>query len=271
MACTIGAVVFAVLCVVAFVLPANTTIAVRQPYTQTLRFSYRASVPPSAVYPSGTVSTGDPVYIQLVHLLTVTAAYRLTTTAPNRLHGTIGIRGTLSNSSGWSRSFWLAKPAPFAGVSAHSTAQVNLTRVESLADRISAQIGTASTSGYVLVVTPAVKDRREDRGPADVRRLQPDAEPRARRAAAAGRRVGDRHRRVEHRLAQASLVHSTPGAATIDPQLDPHDRRGAGRRQSAGSLLWLLRSVAWVRSSPTSAIAIARRIPRSGSKAATSI
>ena len=212
-ACTIGAVVFAVLCVVAFVRPANTTIAVRQPYTQTLRFSYRASVPPSAVYPSGTVSTGDPVYIQLVHLLTVTAAYRLTTTAPNRLHGTIGIRGTLSNSSGWSRSFWLAKPAPFAGVSAHSTAQVNLTRVEALADRISAQIGTASTSGYVLVVTPALRIAGRVAG----QRMSAAYSPPLNLALGAPQLVGGASAigtAGSSTGSQASLVHSTPGAAT---------------------------------------------------------
>jgi signal peptidase I len=156
-ACTVGAVLFAVLCVVAFALPADNTVVVRQSYTQTLRFSYRSTVPPSPVYPSGTVATGDPVYLSLVHLLSLTAAYRLTTSAPHRLHGTIGMRATLSNSSGWSRSFWLARPNPFVGASARTTALINLSRFESLANRISTQIGGTAGGSYTLAVTPHVK------------------------------------------------------------------------------------------------------------------
>jgi signal peptidase I len=154
-ACVVGAIVCAVLCVVAFMLPASNTVTVSQRYTQTLRFSYRASVPPGPVYPSGTVATGDPVYLQLVHQLTVTSAYRLTTRARYRLHGSIGMRGTLTNTTGWSRSFTLAPPTPFTGASARSTARINLSRFQALANRIFTQIGGGGS--YSLTVTPEVK------------------------------------------------------------------------------------------------------------------
>ncbi len=50
-ACIAGALVFAVLTVVAFVRPTHNTLTVRQPYTQTLRFGYHASVPPEPGLP----------------------------------------------------------------------------------------------------------------------------------------------------------------------------------------------------------------------------
>ena len=209
-ACIAGALVFAVLTVVAFVRPTHNTLTVRQPYTQTLRFGYHASVPPSPVYPSGTVRTGDPVYIQLVHQLTVTAAYRLTTTAPYRLHGTIGIRATLSNTSGWSRSFWLARPTPFVGASARTSALIDLPRFQSLANRISAQIGGADGGSYSLAVTPRVQDRRNDRGPADVDFLQPDAEPWRRRDATAERQLRDRSNRARVAAPQRPALYTAP-------------------------------------------------------------
>src|SRR5579863_4768754 len=155
-ACVAGALVFLALCIFAFVRPADNMTRVTHPYTQTLRLGYHANVGPSSVYPSGTVATGDPVYIALVHALTVGAAYQLKTAPPYRLHGTIGIRGTLSNSSGWSRRFWLARPMPFVGASARTAARIDLNRFESLASRISAQIGSSGGS-YNLAVTPSVK------------------------------------------------------------------------------------------------------------------
>ena len=151
----VGIVVFAVLSVVAFVRPSSNTMTTNHPYSQTVRFGYHARVRPGPVYPNGIVATGDPVYVQLVHRVALTAAYRLTTTAPSRLHGTIRIRGTLTNTSGWSRSFWLGPPTRFVGNHGRAGAVVNLTRLESLSNRISAQIGSGGS--YTLAVVPHVK------------------------------------------------------------------------------------------------------------------
>jgi hypothetical protein len=80
----------------------------------------------------------------------------LTSTAPLQLHGTIRLRGTLTNTSGWSRSFWLGPVAAFAGDRALAAAHVNLASLESLANRVSSQIGAPGGS-YTLAVMPRVK------------------------------------------------------------------------------------------------------------------
>ena len=148
-------VIFAALSVVAFVHPASERTSVNRPYTQQLSFGYRSRVPPGPVYPDGVVSTGDPVYVQIVHRIKLTASYRLTAAGMSSVHGTIRIRGTLSNTSGWTRSFWLGSATRFSGGRARASATISFARLESLASRISAQIGSAGS--YTLAVVPLVK------------------------------------------------------------------------------------------------------------------
>ena len=155
-ACVVGVAVFAALSVLAFVRPTVGTRSFTIPYTQELSFGYRGPARAGSVYPSGTVRTGDPLYLQLVHRLTVTAGYRLTTTVPSQLHGTIRIRGTLSNSSGWSRGFWLGPPTSFAGDRGLALSRIDLTRLQALTSRVSSQIGAAAGS-FVLAVVPRVR------------------------------------------------------------------------------------------------------------------
>jgi signal peptidase I len=152
----VGAAVCAVLCIFAFVRPAAGTTTVTNPYTQELSFGYHGPARGGSVYPAGTVSTGQPVYPQLVNDLTITARYRLTTAAANRVHGTIRIRGTMSNDSGWSRSFWLGPLTRFSGDRGRAAARLDLPRLQALANRVSTQIGTPA-GGFTLAVAPEVK------------------------------------------------------------------------------------------------------------------
>lgn len=152
-----GAVLFAALGVFALLQPSGGSSGASTPYTQQLSFGYQGPAKPGSVYPSGTVTTGDPVYLQLVHQLTVTATYRFTSAAPAQLHGTLRIRGTLSNSSGWSRSFWLGPPAQFTGDHGLGTAHVDLSRLEALTARVISQIGAAGGGDFTLAIVPQVR------------------------------------------------------------------------------------------------------------------
>jgi signal peptidase I len=153
----VAAVVFAALSVVAFTRPTTGTATVRQSYTQQLTFGYHARAKAGPVYPNGIVTTGAPIYLQLVHRVTVAAAYRLTSAAPHRLHGSIRMLGTLTNSSGWSDSISLGSPTQFVGDRAVASATINLSRLESLTNRITAQIGGGEGGGYTLAIAPQVK------------------------------------------------------------------------------------------------------------------
>jgi signal peptidase I len=151
------AALFAALGVVAFLRDTTGSRSVSTRYTQQLSFSYRGPAQQGSVYPSGEVTTGDPVYLQLVHRLNVTAAYEFRTTGTPQLHGTVRIHGTLSNSSGWSRGLWLSPRATFSGVHGSATARLDLSRLQALTNRVSSQIGTAGDGAYTLAMVPEVK------------------------------------------------------------------------------------------------------------------
>ena len=70
-------------------------------YHQQVNFSDSA-VAPSPVYPSGMVSSGQPVFLNLVHSIAVGTHFDLVTTAAHTaLTGTMGETVTLSNGDGW--------------------------------------------------------------------------------------------------------------------------------------------------------------------------
>ncbi|MGH2862652.1 MAG: signal peptidase I [Solirubrobacteraceae bacterium] len=152
-----GVLLFAALSVFAFVRPAAGTTTVRTPYTQELNFGYHGPARVGSVYPNGTVTTGEPIYLQLVRQLTITAAYKLATTAPNQVHGSIRVKGTLSNDSGWRRRFWLGSLMRFSGDRGVARAHVDLSRLQALSNRVSTQIGEAGGGSYTLTVEPEVK------------------------------------------------------------------------------------------------------------------
>ena len=56
------------------------------PYKQQVSFGYSAHVRPGLVYPRGSVTTGDPIFLSLVHDLGVSIDYRLSADAPVHDH-----------------------------------------------------------------------------------------------------------------------------------------------------------------------------------------
>ncbi|HEX3615832.1 MAG TPA: signal peptidase I [Solirubrobacteraceae bacterium] len=153
----IGGALFAALGVVALERSPTGSNAVTTHYTQQLSFGYRGPAKPGSVYPGGEVTTGEPVYLQLVHQLSVTATYKLETTAPTQVHGSIRIRGTLFNDTGWRRGFWLSPKTTFGGNHGSATARLDLPKLQALTDRVSTQIGAAGGEAYTLAIVPQVR------------------------------------------------------------------------------------------------------------------
>jgi signal peptidase I len=151
----VATLLFAALGLFALLQPASSSSSLSSQYTQQLSFGYHGRAKQGSVYPTGKVTTGDPVYLQLVHQLAVTASYAFKTSAASQLHGSVRIRGTLSNSSGWSRDFWLSPQTRFSGDHGFATAQLNLSRLQALTSRVSSQIGAGGT--YTLTIVPQVK------------------------------------------------------------------------------------------------------------------
>jgi signal peptidase I len=151
----VATLLFAALGVFALLQPTSSSGSLSSQYTQQLSFGYHGPAKQGSVYPTGKVTTGDPVYLQLVRQLAVTASYAFKTSAATQLHGSVRIRGTLSNSSGWSRDFWLSPQTRFSGDHGFATAQLNLSRLQALTSRVSSQIGAGGI--YTLAIVPQVK------------------------------------------------------------------------------------------------------------------
>jgi signal peptidase I len=147
------ALLFAGLGVYGFTQPKLSTTTTAVPYTQQVNFGYSGHTRPGPTYPSGLVTTGDPLYGQLVHHLKVTAGYRLSSTTAYSLKGNVRLRGTVANTSGWQRSFWLGPAAPISAGRAIATANISLPQLNSLISRVSAQIGI-SAGTYTLTILP---------------------------------------------------------------------------------------------------------------------
>ena len=77
-ASAVAAVAFLVLGLIAFTRPASQAVPATTPYSQQVQFGYSAHVRPGLVYPNGTVTTGDPIFLTLVRDVAVSIDYRST-------------------------------------------------------------------------------------------------------------------------------------------------------------------------------------------------
>jgi signal peptidase I len=150
------AVVFLGVLLLAFTRPVDRPTTHTIPYTQSATVGYHADVRSGPVYPSGVVATGDPIFLQLVHRLTVDMHYRLTSAGPTKLRGTDQVVLKLGESSGWSRTIPLTPTRHFSGnqVSAHVV--LDLPSLQAMLVQIATQTGIPA-SGYTIAVTANVR------------------------------------------------------------------------------------------------------------------
>ena len=80
----VAALAFLALGALAFTPPGDQALAVKTPYTEKVSFGYHAKASAGPVYPDGVVTTGDPIFLKLVHRVRVKAHYRLAAKAPHR-------------------------------------------------------------------------------------------------------------------------------------------------------------------------------------------
>jgi signal peptidase I len=146
-----------VLGVVAWLASASHPVATKVAYTQKVRFSYRAEAPAGAVYPRGTVRTGDPIFVRLVRRVRVKVAYRLASAAPATLAGTQEVALRLSSPSGWSRTLPLQAATPFRGAATSAWVDLDLDRLQALIHRVEAQTGAAAGGAFTVDVLARVR------------------------------------------------------------------------------------------------------------------
>jgi signal peptidase I len=154
-----GCAVLAAACValglLAWTRPASRPVAAKIGYTHQVRFSYRADAPAGAVYPSGTVKTGDPIFLRLVRQVRVKVAYRLASAAASGdLSGTQAILLRLSSPTGWSRTISLQPSTPFHGAGSSAWVVLDLDRLQALIGRVETLTGAPAGAAFTVDILP---------------------------------------------------------------------------------------------------------------------
>lgn len=141
---------------IGFSRPLQRTVPQLDAYRQSGTFSYSAAVKkPTAVYPSGFVSTGQPIYPNLVNDVVMSFSYKFESTLPHHIKGTIGLRALLlSQANTWQRLSTVTKATPFVGDSASLHSSLPLSGLYALINSVSAQSGTALD--YLADIQPVV-------------------------------------------------------------------------------------------------------------------
>jgi signal peptidase I len=138
--------------------PLLRTAPLNDAYRQTGTFSYSAAPnAPTAVYPSGAVKTGDPVYPSLVSSLGLSFTYHFASPLSHHVTGTIQLRTlVLSSTNTWKSLSTGTATAPFAGDTASASTTLALSGLYALINAVSAQSGVAGAN-YAVDVQPVVR------------------------------------------------------------------------------------------------------------------
>lgn len=150
---------FASLAAMSYTRPLTTQAVAPGLYTQTGRFSYDAAAPGGArVYGTTTVTTGQPLFLRLVHSARFHFAYAFGSSAAHDVGGTIGLDAKVAGSNGWTRTLHLTSPAPFSGDHAGVTGSLSFRSLTSLLERVDA-LSNVNGGTYTLTLLPKVTVR----------------------------------------------------------------------------------------------------------------
>jgi hypothetical protein len=117
------------LAVFAFAFTRPTTVHVTSdlPFDDRGEFSYSGAAPGGrAVYQGDRVSSGQPIFLNLVDRLEFTYSYNASAAAPLIATGDVTLSGTVKDATGWTYPFALAPTTPFEGTEARVSGTVDL-------------------------------------------------------------------------------------------------------------------------------------------------
>jgi signal peptidase I len=114
-------------------------------FQQTGTFAYSAAVEkPTAVYPSGFVTTGQPIYPSLVKTVQLRFQYHFNSTLPHHIKGSIALRALLlSRANTWQQLSTIKQATSFTGDRAVLVASLPLNSLYGLVNSVSSQSGVA--------------------------------------------------------------------------------------------------------------------------------
>ena len=143
---------FLILGAFAFTRPLTRLGTVDELYTQTGSFDYSASVPPSPLYDSTTLQSGDAIFFRAADRVDVRFDYRFDSQFAHGIAGTASLIVQVSDDRGLARSFPLAPATPFFGDELTLTGSFNARGMRAFAETIERQTGTRLNSLQLAVV-----------------------------------------------------------------------------------------------------------------------
>jgi signal peptidase I len=121
-------------------------------YTQHAGITYHAEAPAGSVYPGGAVTTGDPIFLALVHRVGFRVSYRLSAAGPQRLSGTAQVSLNLTAPTGWTRTMPLSSLRHFTGGRVTIPAAIDLRALQSLLLNVQKETTIPAETGYTVGV-----------------------------------------------------------------------------------------------------------------------
>ena len=146
-----------VLLAVGFGAPLHRIAAQPDAYRQAGTFSYSAAVKaPNSVYPSGIVTTGQPIYPSLVDAVTLRFGYHFESALPHHVRGTVVLRALLlSRTDTWREVSTVVPITKFTGDNTAISSELRLSALYGLIGDVAAQSGIAG-SNYSVDIQPVV-------------------------------------------------------------------------------------------------------------------
>jgi len=126
-------------------------------FDQTGTFSYTAAVKSATpVYPSGQLTTGQPIYPSLVDAVTLHFQYRFSSPLPHHVAGTIELKGLLLSTTNTWQQFAVVQPAEaFNGDTTTLVSNLPLKSLYDVINKVSAQSG-APGAIYAADIQPVI-------------------------------------------------------------------------------------------------------------------
>ena len=150
------ALAFAGLAALSWLHPLTTTAARQGLYTQKGQFGYDAVVPDGQrVYGSTTVTTGQPLFMQIVHSARFHFSYTFASATRHAVAGRVGLDALVSGPNGWKRTLHVAPLQAFTGDHATAAGVLAFKPLLSLLHRIDT-LSNVTGGTYTLTLVPRV-------------------------------------------------------------------------------------------------------------------
>ncbi|SDF50384.1 signal peptidase I [Blastococcus fimeti] len=136
-------------------LPSTETEASSRPVEQEGRFTYSGVAEAGTTYPTGALTTGDPIYTKLVDALTVSFEHTVDAPGLDAVAGTVRLDLSVATADGWSAALGSSPAVAVQDGAATAATEIDPTLAAALVGRHNAEIGGSAGSASILV-TPVV-------------------------------------------------------------------------------------------------------------------